>query len=119
MTNTDMFRARWSAVMMDNYGVPPVALVRGHGAQVWDVDDNEYLDLVAGIAVNTLGHAHPAVIAAVTDQIARLGHTSNLAIHDPGLELAERLLALCQRLRVGIHPANLVQARARVGDQAM
>lgn len=97
MTNTDRFRARWSAVMMDNYGVPPVALVRGHGAQVWDVDDNEYLDLVAGIAVNTLGHAHPAVIAAVTDQIARLGHTSNLAIHDPGLELAERLLALTGR----------------------
>ena len=87
MTNTDMLQTRWSAVMMDNYGLPPVALVRGHGARVWDADDNEYLDLVAGIAVNTLGHAHPAVIDAVTDQIARLGHTSNLAIHEPGLQL--------------------------------
>ena len=97
MTNTDMLQTRWSAVMMDNYGLPPVALVRGHGARVWDADGNEYLDLVAGIAVNTLGHAHPAVIDAVTDQIARLGHTSNLAIHEPGLQLAERLIALTGR----------------------
>ena len=52
---------------MDNYGTPPLTLVRGSGAEVWDADGNRYLDLVAGIAVNALGHAHPAVVEAVTD----------------------------------------------------
>ena len=84
-------RHRWDAVMMQNYGTPAVALVRGEGARVWDDDGREYLDLVGGIAVNALGHAHPAVVEAVTRQVATLGHTSNLAMHDPGLRLAERL----------------------------
>jgi acetylornithine/N-succinyldiaminopimelate aminotransferase len=85
---------RWQAAMMDNYGTPPLALVRGSGAEVWDVDGRRYLDLVGGIAVNALGHAHPAVIAAVTQQISTLGHTSNLYITEPPLALAEKLLEL-------------------------
>ncbi len=85
---------RWEAVMINNYGTPQLALERGEGAYVWDSDGNRYLDLLAGIAVNALGHAHPAVIAAVTAQIGKLGHTSNLYINSPALDLAERLLEL-------------------------
>ncbi|TWF80219.1 acetylornithine aminotransferase [Pseudonocardia hierapolitana] len=85
---------RWQAAMMDNYGTPPLTLVRGSGAEVWDAEGNRYLDLVAGIAVNSLGHGHPAVIEAVTTQMRTLGHTSNLYITEPPLELAEKLLEL-------------------------
>jgi len=85
---------RWAAVMMPNYGVPPIALERGIGIRVWDRDGREYLDFVGGIAVSSLGHAHPAIVAAVTDQIGRLAHTSNLASHEPGVRLAERLVEL-------------------------
>ncbi|MDQ2588560.1 acetylornithine transaminase [Saccharothrix yanglingensis] len=85
---------RWQAAMMDNYGTPGLTLVRGEGAHVWDADGNRYLDLLAGIAVNALGHAHPAVVAAVTEQIGRIAHTSNLYINEPALTLAERLLDL-------------------------
>src|SRR3954468_18814252 len=85
---------RWQTAMMDNYGTPPLALVRGSGAEVWDADGRRYLDLVGGIAVNALGHAHPAVVEAVTRQISTLGHTSNLYITQPPLELAEKLLEL-------------------------
>ena len=80
--------------MMNNYGTPPLALVRGNGAEVWDEDGRRYLDLLGGIAVNALGHAHPAVVEAVTRQISTLGHTSNLYITEPPLALAERLLEL-------------------------
>jgi acetylornithine/N-succinyldiaminopimelate aminotransferase len=86
--------ARWSAAMMANYAVPPVALARGRGCRVWDLDGREYLDLIAGIAVSSLGHAHPALVDAVSAQVGTLAHSSNLAIHEPGLRLAERLLAL-------------------------
>ncbi|NMO94068.1 acetylornithine transaminase [Actinomycetospora sp. TBRC 11914] len=87
-------RRRWSDTMMGNYGTPPVSLVRGEGARVWDADGREYLDLLGGIAVNLLGHAHPAVVDAVSRQIATLGHTSNLVINPQTVELGERLLAL-------------------------
>ena len=96
MNNVELLH-RWDAVMMRNYGTPPLALVRGSGCRVWDADGREYLDLVAGIAVNTLGHAHPAIVAAVTDQVATLGHVSNLAAHERGIALAERLLGLVGR----------------------
>ncbi|MGI8665241.1 MAG: acetylornithine transaminase [Jatrophihabitans sp.] len=86
--------SRWAAAMMNNYGQPPVALASGHGVRVLDVDGREYLDFVAGIAVSALGHAHPAIIEAVTAQVARLAHTSNLVMHAPGIELAEKLQAL-------------------------
>ncbi|MFJ6676222.1 acetylornithine transaminase [Actinosynnema sp. NPDC091369] len=85
---------RWQAAMMNNYGTPGLTLVRGEGAHVWDADGNRYLDLLTGIAVNALGHAHPAIVAAVTEQIGRIGHTSNLYINEPALKLAERLLDL-------------------------
>jgi len=93
-TATATMQARWDAVMMRNYGTPPVALSHGSGAHVWDVDGRQYLDLVGGIAVSSLGHAHPAVVDAVSKQVATLAHTSNLAIHEPGVALAERLSAL-------------------------
>lgn len=83
--------------MADNYGTPKISLVRGSGALVWDEQGREYLDLLAGIAVNALGHAHPAVIEAVTAQLGTLGHTSNLAATAPAIELAEKLLALTGR----------------------
>ena len=85
---------RWDAVMMPNYGTPPLALDHGRGARVWDVDGAEYLDFVAGIAVSALGHAHPRLVEAITAQASRFLHTSNLAIHEPGVQLAERLTGL-------------------------
>jgi acetylornithine aminotransferase len=82
----------WKSSLMDNYGTPALTLVRGEGAKVWDADGKPYLDLVGGIAVNALGHAHPAVVAAVTEQIAKLGHTSNLYVNPVVVEFAETLL---------------------------
>ena len=89
-------QSRWQAAMMNNYGTPPLTLVRGSGAEVWDADGRRYLDLLGGIAVNSLGHAHPAVVRAVTEQISTLGHTSNLFITEPPLALAERLQELLE-----------------------
>ncbi|WP_442904558.1 acetylornithine transaminase [Gordonia sp. (in: high G+C Gram-positive bacteria)] len=83
---------RWSASLMNNYGTPPLALVGGKGAVVTDADGREYLDLLGGIAVNALGHAHPAIIEAVTEQLGTLGHVSNLYINPRVVELAEQLL---------------------------
>ncbi|WP_410574582.1 acetylornithine transaminase [Amycolatopsis sp. cmx-4-61] len=85
-------QAHWQSAIMDNYGTPKLTLVRGEGAKVWDADGKEYVDLVGGIAVNALGHAHPAVVEAVTEQIKRLGHTSNLYVNPAAIELAEALL---------------------------
>ncbi len=84
---------RWEAVMMNNYGTPPLALVSGDGAVVTDADGKPYLDLLGGIAVNLLGHRHPAVVEAVTTQLNTLGHTSNLYATEPGIALAEMLVA--------------------------
>lgn len=89
---TGIWSHRWQTVMMSNYGLPPVLIVKGSGSRVWDDDGNEYVDLIAGIAVNALGHAHPAIIDAVTKQLSSLGHTSNLVATLPGIELAERLI---------------------------
>jgi acetylornithine/N-succinyldiaminopimelate aminotransferase len=97
MTHTEELATRWSAVMMGNYRTPPVALARGAGATVWDVDGREYTDLLGGIATTILGHAHPKVVEAITRQAQTLGHVSNLAMHEPGVRLAERLLELVGR----------------------
>ena len=78
--------------MMDNYGTPPVALASGDGAVVTDVDGKTYLDLLGGIAVNVLGHRHPAIREAVTAQLDTLGHVSNLYATEPGIALAEALV---------------------------
>jgi acetylornithine/N-succinyldiaminopimelate aminotransferase len=85
---------RFEAALMPNYGVPPVAITHGQGSRVWDADGKSYLDLIAGIAVSALGHAHPAIVAAVSGQVAKVAHTSNLFLHEPEVALAERLLGL-------------------------
>jgi len=85
---------RWQKSMMDNYGTPKLTLVSGSGCEVTDADGRTYLDFLGGIAVNALGHAHPAVVQAVSQQVAKLGHVSNFYAHEPGLELAERLLEI-------------------------
>jgi acetylornithine/N-succinyldiaminopimelate aminotransferase len=83
---------RWSLALMNNFGVPPVELVSGQGAVVTDADGKQYLDLLGGIAVNALGHAHPSIVRAVSEQVATLGHVSNFFTHPTVLTLAERLL---------------------------
>ncbi|MDP9117135.1 MAG: acetylornithine transaminase [Actinomycetota bacterium] len=80
--------------MMPNYGRPSIMLDHGYGVRVWDTEGREYLDLIAGIAVSSLGHAHPAIVEAVQAQVRRLIHTSNLVAHEPGVRLAERLVEL-------------------------
>ncbi len=88
---------RWSVSMMNNYGTPSLGLVRGAGAVVWDEAGRSYVDMLGGIAVNVLGHAHPAVIEAVTRQISTLGHVSNFYVAEPPVALAEQLLAKAGR----------------------
>ena len=88
---------RYAGALMNTFGPPRLALVRGQGSRVWDEAGKEYLDLFAGIAVNALGHAHPAVVEAVTRQVRTLGHVSNFFATAPQVELAERLLTLLGR----------------------
>ncbi|MET9802126.1 acetylornithine transaminase [Streptomyces sp. NPDC006368] len=97
MSSDDALRRRWQGALMNNYGTPRLSLVRGEGAKVWDADGTEYLDFVGGIAVNALGHAHPAVVEAVSRQVVSLGHVSNLFVAEPPVALAERLLQLFGR----------------------
>lgn len=86
--------ARWDASLQSNYGIPHLTLVSGKGSIVTDSDGIEYLDFLGGIATNILGHAHPAIVTAVSDQIATLGHVSNFYIHPGVLDLAEKLQSL-------------------------
>jgi acetylornithine aminotransferase len=92
--STADYQRRWEAALMANYGTPSLALSRGSGAEVWDMDGRRYLDLLSGVAVNALGHAHPAVVRAVTEQISTLGQVSNFFITEPAITLAETLLDL-------------------------
>lgn len=85
---------RYAASVMNTFGPPKLELVRGRGAHVWDADGKEYVDLLGGIAVNTLGHAHPALVEAVSSQLQTLGHVSNFFTTEPQVALAERLLTL-------------------------
>jgi acetylornithine/N-succinyldiaminopimelate aminotransferase len=85
---------RYAGAVMNTFGVPQRILVRGEGCYVWDADGNRYLDLLAGIAVNALGHAHPLLVSAVTAQLATLGHVSNFFGSATQIALAERLLDL-------------------------
>ncbi len=85
---------RYAASVMNTFGPPRLVLTRGEGAHVWDDQGNRYLDLLGGIAVNALGHGHPALVDAVTDQLRTLGHVSNFFATEPQVALAERLLAL-------------------------
>jgi acetylornithine/N-succinyldiaminopimelate aminotransferase len=88
------YAERYAASLMNTFGQPKLVLARGEGAHVWDVDGNEYVDLLGGIAVNALGHAHPAIVEAVTAQLGTLGHISNFFTSAPQVELAEKLLSL-------------------------
>lgn len=88
------WQERYTAALMNSFGQPKLVLTRGSGARVWDADDKEYLDLLSGIAVNSLGHAHPAVLEAVATQLGTLGHISNFFASEPQVELAEQLLSL-------------------------
>ncbi len=83
---------RYADSMMNTFGPPKLVLTRGEGPYVWDDAGKQYLDLLGGIAVNSLGHAHPALVGAVTDQLQTLGHVSNFFATDPQVTLAERLL---------------------------
>ena len=87
---------RYQHAVMGTFGVPQRVLVRGEGSYVWDADGNCYLDLLGGIAVNVLGHAHPAWVQAVATQAATLAHTSNFFATGPQIELAEKLLDIAQ-----------------------
>jgi acetylornithine/N-succinyldiaminopimelate aminotransferase len=91
------YAERYASALMNTFGPPQRVLVRGEGCYVWDADGNRYLDLLAGIAVNALGHGHPLVLAAVTSQAATLGHVSNFFATPPQIALAERLLGLLGR----------------------
>ncbi|TXN31566.1 acetylornithine transaminase [Lacisediminihabitans profunda] len=91
MTDNDNWRERFGAAMMGSFASPIAMLVRGEGAHVWDSEGTRYLDFLAGIAVNALGHAHPVLVDAVSTQVATLAHVSNYFATPPQLELAERL----------------------------
>ncbi len=85
---------RYTNSLMNTFGPPQRVFVRGEGAQLWDADGNRYLDLFAGIAVNSLGHAHPLIVQAVTAQLTTLGHVGNFYATAPQIALAERLVRL-------------------------
>ncbi|MDD3764276.1 MAG: aspartate aminotransferase family protein [Nevskiales bacterium] len=87
-------RQTFDQVMVPNYAPSNVIPVRGAGSRLWDQQDREYIDLAGGIAVTVLGHAHPAMVAALTAQASKLWHLSNVMTNEPALELAQRLTAL-------------------------
>jgi acetylornithine aminotransferase len=93
-TATEAWLGRYGNALMATYGRPQLVLVRGEGCHVWDAEGRRYLDLLGGLAVNALGHAHPALLEAVTRQLSTLGHVSNFFATPPQVALAERLLAL-------------------------
>ena len=85
---------RYTDAVMNTFGTPGRVLVRGQGVHLWDADGKEYTDLLAGIAVNCLGHAHPAIVEAVTTQLSTLGHVSNFFTTPAQVRLAEELISL-------------------------
>jgi len=84
----------WNNIFLNNYGTPAIEIVAGEGVIVKDSQGSIYLDFLSGIAVNSLGHAHPVIIEAVTDQIKKLSHTSNFYANEPSIKLAEKLIAI-------------------------
>jgi acetylornithine aminotransferase len=93
MTNKTMIH-RWSNSVQNNYGSPSIALVKGKGIVVTDADGKQYLDFLGGIATNILGHAHPAIVKAVSKQVSVLNHVSNFYVHPNAVELAEKLASM-------------------------
>jgi len=115
-TLTTEYTDRLAAVAMKSIPRPLAVLARGEGARVWDVDGAEYLDFLAGIAVNALGHAHPVFVDAVSSQAATLAHVSNYFATQPEVELAERLLRLTggQRIVFGNSGAEAIEAAIKL-----
>jgi len=93
MSNKKMLN-RWNSVVQNNYGTPSIALTKGKGIVVTDADGNSYLDFLGGIATSILGHAHPAIVKAVSKQVSTLGHISNFYAHPNAITLAEKLVAM-------------------------
>jgi acetylornithine aminotransferase len=93
MTNKKMLN-RWNSVVQNNYGTPSIALTKGKGIVVTDADGKIYLDFLGGIATSILGHAHPAIVKAVTKQVSTLSHVSNFYAHPNAITLAEKLVAM-------------------------
>ena len=91
MASNSEMQTLWQENLQNNYGTPSITLTHGKGASVWDVEGKEYLDFLGGIATNILGHAHPKVVSAITQQANELGHVSNLYSHPRSIELAEKL----------------------------
>jgi acetylornithine aminotransferase len=89
-----MTNFNWNNIFLNNYGTPSIQLVAGEGVIVKDSQGNIYLDFLSGIAVNSLGHAHPVVTEAVNDQIRKLAHTSNFYANEPAIKLAEKLIEI-------------------------
>ncbi|MGZ5417953.1 MAG: acetylornithine transaminase [Nocardioides sp.] len=98
---SETVRKRYAESVMNTFGTPKLVLTKGEGPYVWDADGNKYLDLLGGIAVNALGHAHPALVTAVTEQLNTLGHVSNFFATEPQVALAERLIDL-----LGLEPGG-------------
>lgn len=93
MTNKKYLK-RWDSSLQNNYGRPAITLVKGKGMLVADADGKSYMDFLGGIATNILGHAHPAIIKAITKQVSTLSHVSNFYAHPNAIELAEKLVAM-------------------------
>jgi acetylornithine aminotransferase len=93
MTNKKYLN-RWDRSLQNNYGKPSITLVKGKGILVADADGKSYMDFLGGIATNILGHAHPAIIKAVTKQLSILSHVSNFYAHPNAIALAEKLTAM-------------------------
>jgi acetylornithine/N-succinyldiaminopimelate aminotransferase len=94
MSTSDDLQKRYAASVMNTFGTPRLVLTRGEGPYVWDAEGNRYLDLLGGIAVNALGHGHPALVRAVGEQLQTLGHVSNFFATEPQVRLAEKLLEI-------------------------
>ena len=93
MSGENDLKSRYQAAMMNAFGPPRRVFARGEGIHLWDAGGKRYVDLLAGIAVNSLGHGHPAVVEAVTSQLNTLGHISNFFASEAQIRLAERLAA--------------------------
>ena len=93
MTNKKYLN-RWDSSLQNNYGKPAITLVKGKGIVVTDADGKSYLDFLGGIATSILGHAHPAIVKAVTKQVSTLSHVSNFYAHPNAIELAEKLIVM-------------------------
>ena len=98
---SEAVQKRYAESVMNTFGPPKLVLTKGDGPYVWDAEGNKYLDLLGGIAVNALGHAHPALVSAVTEQLNTLGHVSNFFATEPQVTLAERLIDL-----LGLEPGG-------------